>query len=1523
MQPLVQQQAAKQPSPVAGLLNVKVPALGKKTRLPNWKVWRSFWVTAKRARCPKGVRGVQLSLAPLKEMHLEEPGNKVSKVFVPCGSCIKRTSSRNKCYVFAIFPEAAGSGPALMYLAGRSESESQRWMRDLIKFLDPNYITAAAILCFNARSLKNKKRAADIAAFLEVHPADIIGINETWLSADIMDHEVIPTDYVVLRKDRIGGRRPAGGVLLAVLPHLQPRRQKQLETSAEAIWAAITVSNLRFLIASVYRAPNSTAEQNDELLRSFSLAAEQQHNYDACFVMGDLNLDIDWSAEPPLPRAIPAEKFIDAFDNLAFFQLIKNPTRTTTTSEKTIDLFLCDTPNLVSSSEVIAGVSDHDALLAELRVDSRRPTPLPAMLPNWRRAPWPTLNDRLAEEMQAVLQINNLNDAWTAWKTALVSCVSECVPSRKSRPKRRLLPWLDKKLKKMIKIKDELFAKWQVEKTLESRNLFETARRASQGAVRLAKDRWFWALGRGPGGAAIFWKFIHSKTKVPIKTTSFSVDGRIFSEPAAVASKFQESFKQNFSPPEADYPFLRRVPSQEEKLSEWRITESDVDNLLHVLDAKSATGPDGVPAVLLKRCAKTLCPSLAHIFNLSLRACDLPADWKCAAVTPIPKDGEKSDLRNYRPISVTSLVGKLLEKHVRNQLAGFLDTNKALPDNQHGFRERRSCTTMLLRTLDSWTAAIDKNSGGHVHAIFLDWAKAFDKVPHQRLLSKLQHHGIDGAALEWLKNFLVGRSQFVRFGGARSEPCVVSSGVVQGSVLGPLLFNVYVSDLPAVVKTNLVQYADDCTIFREVTSQDDVDELQEDLALIDIWCVNNGMQLNAKKCVAMDLSRARQPWLPQYMIGGAVLEYVSTQRLLGVHIARDLRWNHHVDVQRKKAAQTLGFAARNLRGCTQRVKRMAYLTLVKPKLFYGTPAWHPWTKTNTEKMARTQNKALHFIHGRHVPPPEKQNMLSVPAQLAYNDLLFFKKSLCGLTEYNAMARITEGRVHRGDDPLHPRLQQPPARTELGQNAFDYRIVAEWNAAPPAIKDCTAAQFPAVYIDDATQFEVTTLPNGLSVVVGLSGMIGLLGLRPSGLALRTQSADEENEQGRLLGAWGWKQIDHARCRLGAAALPEDDGKICVIRTTSLFPGGAGDMSVFCARGRQLVKALQTKTASLLPTLQADAGRRVRRVSRSEGDLRFAFALLHNNSNRQEKRKISKATADARRQPVVSLPTASQFLDPVFSAANRVRCNSDRNPCEQGTPSSGIMSLSVSPSDAGISEDEGQDYDDQIGGGDGNDLVEQRRMSNVSVASGVYETIDDDVGVALPIREEEPPPLPPREYKLYARRRPGGLHAFLRLHSLWRSNSENHVAHSEDTEEEDVEDDDASDVIYSELIEPREEPRTQESSLLRRVLEHKVGPLQHSSSCSDLPKAPPGSPGPSDAEEPLYLSMTACAPRKRVSSESASFLLRKMSNLNDATGNSSHDSIYVTMNVIDRKQSLTSEIYALVTGIQPSTDRSSGP
>jgi Reverse transcriptase (RNA-dependent DNA polymerase) len=425
-------------------------------------------------------------------------------------------------------------------------------------------------------------------------------------------------------------------------------------------------------------------------------------------------------------------------------------------------------------------------------------------------------------------------------------------------------------------------------------------------------------------------------------------------------------------------------------------------------------------------------------------------------------------MKNYRPISITSLVGKVLERFVRDKTVAFLEASKVIPQNQHGFRARRSCTTLLTGLIDQFSAKLDERSGAHIHAVFLDWSKAFDKVPHTLLLSKLEFYGIKGKLLKWFETFLVGRTQFVHFNGARSEPCEVPSGVIQGSVLGPLLFNVFVADLPDVVKTSLVQYADDCTVFNEITSQADVDALQEDLTNIDIWCANNGMSLNPKKCKAMDITRARTPLrflqLPAnklYSIGGAYLEFVDKERLLGVHISSDLRWQVHTDIVRKKAAQILGFAARNLQGCTPRVKRVAYLSLVKPIMMYGQPSWHPTSKGNTSNLERIQKRGLHFIFGRHLPPPRQQGIMPISMQLRYTDLNFFKKCLSGATDFDARARIIEGRVLRGDDSRHPRLQQPPARGELGRSSFSYRIVKPWNDLPPPLKDCTAEQFPAL------------------------------------------------------------------------------------------------------------------------------------------------------------------------------------------------------------------------------------------------------------------------------------------------------------------------------------------------------------------------------------------------------------------------------------------------------------------------------
>jgi hypothetical protein len=344
---------------------------------------------------------------------------------------------------------------------------------------------------------------------------------------------------------------------------------------------------------------------------------------------------------------------------------------------------------------------------------------------------------------------------------------------------------------------------------------------------------------------------------------------------------------------------------------------------------------------------------------------------------------------------------------------------------------------------NEWTKIIDVHKGSHIHAIFLDWQKAFDKVPHDRLISKLKHFGVDGTLLQWLNSFLVGRTQYVVYQGARSEPCAVASGAIQGSVLGPLLFNIFMIDLPKCVTSPIVRYADDSTLYRIIRSQDDIIVLQQDLDTIAAWCHNNGMSLNESKCKVMDISNAAALVHP-YVINGKELPYVNTEKLLGVHIASDLKWNVQSEAVRAKSSKLLGFLSRNLNGCTHRVKRLAYLTLIRPNITYGAPAWHPTSVDNVNKLERVQKRAMRFIYGKNnVPHAGVTNILPLRQQLLHIDLTFFKSCLSGKVDLNIMQEVMVGREIRGQPGVH-RLIPPKVRTTARVNKYVYRTVNNYN-----------------------------------------------------------------------------------------------------------------------------------------------------------------------------------------------------------------------------------------------------------------------------------------------------------------------------------------------------------------------------------------------------------------------------------------------------------------------------------------------
>ncbi|CAB3387289.1 Hypothetical predicted protein [Cloeon dipterum] len=241
---------------------------------------------------------------------------------------------------------------------------------------------------------------------------------------EIKNHEFVPREYVVLRKEQLGERNAAAGeVMLAIRPHLQPRMLQHLEGDAEVVWASVRAGRLLLLVGSAYRRPNADQEYNSALLRSLECAARQQHNYDGVPLMGDFNLDIKRDIEPPVVGVQPAEAFIDAFAEMSFAQFVKTATSTTNTSAMIIDLLLCDDPALVVEAHVVFGTSDHEAVVAKLAVSVQKPISAPTRVPNFQRANWPLLSQVLEQRLDCVSREECIITAWEMWKKILFDTV--------------------------------------------------------------------------------------------------------------------------------------------------------------------------------------------------------------------------------------------------------------------------------------------------------------------------------------------------------------------------------------------------------------------------------------------------------------------------------------------------------------------------------------------------------------------------------------------------------------------------------------------------------------------------------------------------------------------------------------------------------------------------------------------------------------------------------------------------------------------------------------------------------------------------------------------------------------------------------------------------------------------------------------------------------------------------------------------------------------------------------------------
>ena len=419
-------------------------------------------------------------------------------------------------------------------------------------------------------------------------------------------------------------------------------------------------------------------------------------------------------------------------------------------------------------------------------------------------------------------------------------------------------------------------------------------------------------------------------------------------------------------------------------------------------------------------------------------------------VTAIHKKGLKSNPSNYRPISLTCILCKILEDIIRKHVLEHLIENQLLCHEQYGFVPKRSTTLQLLNVMEEWTRVID--NGGNVDVIYCDIMKAFDQVPKCRLLHKISSYGIKGKILKWIENFLTNRTQTVIVNGVKSSESKVTSGVPQGSVLGPLLFVIYINDMPLCVNSSMYMYADDTKVFREIAHDDDVEKLQNDLDRLGKWSEDWLIRFHPEKCSVLHLGRTNPH--STYELNGHQLEKSMAEKDLGVTIDDKLTFDEHIQAKIGKARQMWGMIRRTFKYIDHETFPLLFKAFVRPHIEYANSVWFPSGKGTIREIESIQRAASKQVPGlQGMSYPDRLKSLRLPTlkhRRRRGDLIEVYKMTTGLydlTAIPAFEKVTDNGYTRGHCY---KMRRPQSRTNIGQNRFTSRVVSDWNALPDEV-----------------------------------------------------------------------------------------------------------------------------------------------------------------------------------------------------------------------------------------------------------------------------------------------------------------------------------------------------------------------------------------------------------------------------------------------------------------------------------------
>ena len=825
------------------------------------------------------------------------------------------------------------------------------------------------VLVANVRSVFSVGKGAALKALIADTGADIIIGSETELTKDRVDSDFLPPGYLAIRLDKGKHRR---GVLIAHREELVITEVPLPDKSSEFVLAKLEVQgNPDLYIGSFYRHTNTDKKSLNTLYENVS----QIHGgkkLPNIIIAGDFNLpDVNWSLNSyntqPQYGAGVNELAIDLMNELSLTQMVNESTG----GNNILDLLFSSSPDQVDNVKVVPGISDHHAVTAEVLIKPKRSKLKARKVFQYGRADEEAIRRdvvKLGKEFQKDTRSLDADDSWNYFTTKLHSIIVDHVPQKIIR-ERVDLPWLSQGLKKRIKKKNRMFSKYKRAARKRKPRLWDKytkEQKIVQEEIKIAHQDYMESLFEDEDGnpAKSFFKALKAKRKSSVGISPLlNWRGKLESTPKGKADtlsyQYSSVFKRDDHRPQPKmnslkYPSMKKI----------KVSVKGVQAQLDKLNPKKAIGPDNVPTSMLKNHSDIFAPILQSIFQKSIDSGVVPSDWKKANVVAIYKKDSKNDPANYRPVSLTCISCKVMEHIIFSSVMDHLDRHKILKQFQHGFRKQHSTETQLINTLEDLAKGLkDKDQ---IDCLILDFSKAFDVVGHRRLLGKLSHYGVRGDTHRWIEHWLTGRSQKVVVEGEASDDVPVLSGVPQGTVLGPLMFIMYINDISDGTDSTVRLFADDALLYRVVNGTRDCSKLQWDLNQMCRWAKDWQMDFNPKKCYLLSITNKKQtPLYFPYTLNGVQLAHVSHHPYLGVELDSKLDFNIHVSQTAAKAQKTLNLLRRNLHGCTTRTKDMAYKTLVRPSLDYASSAWDPHSQKQIDKLEGVQNRAARFVASDH------------------------------------------------------------------------------------------------------------------------------------------------------------------------------------------------------------------------------------------------------------------------------------------------------------------------------------------------------------------------------------------------------------------------------------------------------------------------------------------------------------------------------------------------------------------------------